>query len=483
MIRQDKIFINGELRRPAGTEFIDVIYPATGEVFGQVPAGSEADAAAVVAAAREAFDRGPWPRLTFDERRAVLQRAGAALDERKDELNDLVTHENGLLRKYGWGSTGAFFAAACALSPDEQPDIHGFSGATGRIVTEPVGVVAAIVPWNGPLALGLSKVLPALLAGNTVIWKPAPETPIDCYLVAQALADAGLPPGALNILPADREVSETLVRHQDVNMVTFTGSTAAGRRIAGICGEQIKRVHLELGGKSAAVLLEDADLDAAVPVALGGGLLFNSGQACVAFTRLLVPQSRHDEIVEAVCDYLAAAPVGDPFDDATVVGPLVSQRQRDRVEGYIDIARKEGAKVAFGGSRPAGFDRGWYVEPTLLLGDNSMRSSREEIFGPVATVIPYRDTDDAVAIANDSSYGLSGAVFTSDPDRGEQIARRIQSGTVAVNSIGLDLAFPFGGYKDSGIGKQGSQDGLREFLRTKVISIPPGGMGGVMSHS
>ncbi len=482
MMKYDRLFIGGELRKSAGAGILDVIEPSTGELFGQVPLATTADAAAAVAAAREAFDHGPWPRMGVGERRAVLRQAGKLLDMQAEELNDLVTHENGLLRRYGWGSTRSFFDAICVLNPGETFQREGIHGATGRIVTEPIGVVAAIVPWNGPLALALLKLLPALLAGCTVILKPAPETPIDSYFLGQAFADAGLPPGALNIVIADRDVSEELVRSRGVDMVSFTGSTAAGRRIGAICGEQIKHVHLELGGKSAAILLEDLDLTTAIPTVLGGGMLFNSGQACVAFTRLLVPESRKDEIVEAICDHLLTARVGDPFDDDSVVGPLVSARQRERVEGYIAIARDEGAKIAFGGGRPAGLNRGWYVEPTLLLGDNTMRSSREEIFGPVASVISYRDVDDAIRIANDSNYGLSGAVFTADVARGVELAERMQTGTVAINSIGIDLAFPIGGYKDSGIGYQCGPEGLREFLRTKTISIPRGGMGAPMFH-
>jgi aldehyde dehydrogenase (NAD+) len=483
MLKYDRMFIGGELRKPIGTEVLDVISPSTGEVFGYVPLGAKADAAAAVAAAREAFDHGPWPRMSVGERRDILRRAGKLLEPQTEELNDLVTHENGLLRKYGWGNTRSFFEVMCSLNPDETFEREGFRGATGRIVAEPVGVVAAIVAWNGPLALALLKILPALLAGCTVILKPAPETPIDSYFVGQAFADAGLPPGALNIVIADREVSVELVLSRDVDMVSFTGSTAAGRKIGAICGEQVKRAHLELGGKSAAILLDDVDLGAAIPTVLGGGMLFNSGQACVAFTRLLVPESRQDEIVEAICDHLSTARIGDPFDDDTVVGPVVSERQRERVEGYIAIARDEGAKIAFGGGRPAGLDSGWYVEPTLLLGDNTMRSSREEIFGPVSSVISYRDVDDAVRIANDSSYGLNGAVFSADVARGVEIAARMQTGTVAINSIGLDLAFPAGGFKDSGIGYQGGQEGLREFMRTKTICIPRGGkMGSPIFH-
>lgn len=482
MTEFDRLFIGGELRKPAGTAILDVISPSTGELFGRVPLAADADADAAVAAAREAFDNGPWPRLSVSERRDVLWKARVFLGLHTEELNDLVTHENGLLRRYGWGRTAGIFDTTLALNPPETIERAGYRGATGRIVTEPVGVVAAIVAWNGPLAQALIKVLPALLAGCTVVLKPAPETPIDSYVLGQAFADAGLPAGALNIVIADREVSERLVRNPGVDMVSFTGSTATGKRIGAICAEQVKRAHLELGGKSAAILLDDVDLDEAVPTLLGGGMLFNSGQACVAYTRVLVPRSRADEVVEALCDHLATAQVGDPFDETTVVGPVVSERQRNRVEGYVALALQEGAKIAFGGGRPTGLDRGWYVEPTLLVGDNTMRSSREEIFGPVSSVIPYRDVDDAVRIANDSPYGLSGAVFTADIPRGVTIAERLQTGNVGINSIGIDLNFPHGGRKESGLGYQLGPEGLREFTESKVISIPRGGMGPAVFH-
>ncbi len=473
MIEYRTFFIGGEWRQPAGSEMLDVISPATEEVVGRVPVGTSADIAAAVAAARRAFDDGPWPHMGLEERRAVLMRAAELLEPQSDELGDLITNENGTLRKFGYGRTWNAFEYNCSLDLPEPTERTSFTGARAKIVHEPVGVVGAIVPWNGPLGLALSKVLPALITGCTVVLKPAPETPLDTYPLAQALADAGLPPGVLNIVTAHRDVSQELVSNRDVDLVSFTGSTAAGRKIGAICGEQIKRVHLELGGKSAAILLEDVDLATAIPTMLAGGMLFNNGEACAAWTRVLVPESRHDEIVDAICDYLSTVRMGDPFDPETQIGPLVAERQRDRVEGYIALAQQEGAKVAIGGGRPATLDRGWFVEPTLLVGaDNSMRSSREEIFGPVASVISYRDLDDGLRIANDSNYGLSGAVFTPDVERGVEIAGRIRAGTVGVNSIGIDIAFPFGGYKDSGLGRQFGPEGLVEYLETKTIGLP-----------
>jgi betaine-aldehyde dehydrogenase len=292
-------------------------------------------------------------------------------------------------------------------------------------------------------------------------------------VVAQAFADAGLPPGVLNIVAADRDVSETLVRHPGVDVISFTGSTAAGKIIGAICGAKVQRAHLELGGKSAAIILEDAAIGEAIPKAISGGMLLNNGQACAAWTRILVPDSRYDEMVEAMCDYLRTVKMGDPFDESMDIGPLAAKRQRDRVESYIELAQREGAKVAIGGNRPKGLDRGWYVEPTLLVNaTNNMRSSREEIFGPVGSVIRYRSVDEAIQIANDSNYGLSGAIFTSDAERGVELAGRIRTGTVGINSIGIDPAFPFGGYKDSGVGRQCGPESLEEYLETKTIALP-----------
>jgi betaine-aldehyde dehydrogenase len=295
---------------------------------------------------------------------------------------------------------------------------------------------------------------------------------LDTYFLAEACLEAGLPEGVLNVVAAHRDVSEELVRHRGVDMVTFTGSSATGRRIAAICGEQLKHAHMELGGKSAAIVLDDVELDdGTIPLLLGGGMLFNNGEACAAWTRILVPRIRHDEVVDAICAQLANVKVGDPFDPATEVGPLVAERQRTRVEGYIALAVEEGAKIIFGGGRPVGQNRGWFVEPTLLVNaNNSMRSSREEIFGPVASVIPYDDVDEAIAIANDSEYGLSGAVLTSDSERGFEVAHRVRSGTIGVNAMTVDYAIPFGGYKESGLGRQNGPEGFDEFFEIKSIT-------------
>jgi aldehyde dehydrogenase (NAD+) len=475
----DKVLIGGDEVSSTGSGRIEVESPSTEEVVGSVPDATFEDVDRAVEAAARAFAESPWPRMSWSERAAILRRAGEILAPKADELTRLVTSENGIMITYQQGNVQGQFdwylgldapAEEVRLSPSGGPSN---SGERGLIVREPVGVVAAILPWNSPVGLALGKILPALLCGCTVIWKPAPETPLHAYPIAKAFYDAGLPPGVLSVIPAGREVSEHLVSHAGVDMVSFTGSTAAGKRIGSICGGQVKRVALELGGKSAAILLNDFDISG-VPGVLGGGMLLNSGQACSAWTRLLVPRSRESELVDAFSAVASSVKVGDPFDPTTVVGPLIAERQRNRVEGFIALAQEEGAKVTTGGGRPNDMTKGWYVEPTVLASStNQMRASREEIFGPVVSVIAYDSEDEAVAIANDTSYGLSGAVFTSDEDHGVEVARRFRAGTVGVNTLGISAAFPFGGYKESGIGRQHGRECLDEFLETKTIGRPP----------
>jgi aldehyde dehydrogenase (NAD+) len=312
------------------------------------------------------------------------------------------------------------------------------------------------------------------VAGCTVVFKPAPETPLDAFRLAELFEQAGLPHGVLSVVPAGREVGEHLVRHEGVDKVSFTGSTAAGKKIGAICGEQLKRFSLELGGKSAAILLDDVDLAQSLPMLLPNAIM-NNGEACIAQTRILAPHDRYQEVVDAIVESVSRMKVGDALDPEVEVGPLVAERQRDRVEGYIRIGQEEGAKIAVGGGRPAGLDKGWFVEPTVFVDvDNSMRVAREEIFGPVLTVIPYDGGDEqAVAIANDSSYGLSGSVWTAEPARGLEVARAVRTGTYMLNTpIPIDFTTPFGGYKESGIGREFGIDGLELFLEKKSINLP-----------
>jgi betaine-aldehyde dehydrogenase len=350
----------------------------------------------------------------------------------------------------------------------------GMLGTPIIVRHEPVGVVAGIVPWNVPQFVTMAKLAPALLSGCSIIIKPAPETPLDSILMADLLAEAGIPKGVVSVLPAGREVGEHLVRHPGIDKVAFTGSTAAGRRIASICGEQLKRVSLELGGKSAAIILDDADLGATVE-GLKFASLMNNGQACVAQTRILASRKNYDNVVEALSSMVGSLNVGDPSDAATEIGPLVAQRQQERVEKYIALGQEEGARVVVGGSgRPDGLDRGWYVQPTVFAdATNDMRIAREEIFGPVLAVIPFDDVDDAVRIANDSEYGLAGSVWTGDAEQGMDIARRVRTGTYGVNQYTMDFVAPFGGYKASGIGREFGREGLEHYIETKSI-VPPG---------
>ncbi|QFG20606.1 aldehyde dehydrogenase [Actinomadura sp. WMMB 499] len=476
MREHDRFFIGGGWAAPAGTGTIDVISPHTEEVIGRVPEGTEADMDAAVAAARRAFDEGPWPRMTPAERAAILGRLSAIYAERQQTMAELVTAEMGSPIGFSIFGQAAIpqmvlqYYTDLAGSYTWEDERQGMLGPV-TVTREPVGVVAAIVPWNVPQFTLMLKLAPALVAGCTVVAKPSPETPLDTYLLAEWLQEAGVPDGVVNIVPAGREVGAHLVAHRDVDKVSFTGSTDAGRKIGAVCGEQLKRVTLELGGKSAAIVLEDADLATTVE-GFKLASLMNNGEACAAQTRILAPRSRYDEVADALAAMVGGLTVGDPSDYTSEIGPLVAQRQQERVEGYIRLGQDEGAKIITGGlNRP--HDRGWYVAPTVF-GDvrNDMRIAREEIFGPVLALIPYEDEDDAVRIANDSDYGLGGSVWTADPDHGVEVARRIRTGSCGVNMYVIDPNTPFGGYKDSGMGRELGPEGLSAYLEHKAIPRP-----------
>jgi acyl-CoA reductase-like NAD-dependent aldehyde dehydrogenase len=363
------------------------------------------------------------------------------------------------------------YAALADTFPFEERAQPTMGGEFGLLVREPVGVVGAIIPWNAPVSLICHKVGPALLAGCTVVLKSSPEAPGEGYVLAEAAEQIGLPPGVLNVVTADREVSELLVRDPRVDKITFTGSTAAGRRIASLCGERIARCTLELGGKSAAIILDDMDLETAAKT-LARAECAISGQVCSSLTRIVVPKNRHDQLVDALAGAFSKVRVGDPFDEKTQMGPLVAERQRERVEGYIAKGIDEGATLATGGGRPKDLERGWYVEPTVFGGvDNSWTIAREEIFGPVLSVIPAADEKDAVRIANDTIYGLNASVFTNDVERARDIAGQLRSGTVGHNNFRTDFGMAFGGFKQSGIGREGGKEGLLPFLETKTVIL------------
>jgi aldehyde dehydrogenase (NAD+) len=476
MREHDRFFIGGAWAAPAGAGTIEVISPHTEEVIGRVPEGTEADMDHAVAAARQAFDHGPWPRMTPAERAEIVGRLSAVYAERQQEMADLVTAEMGspaLFSVFGQSAIPQMvlqYYVDLASTFTWEDERQGMLGPV-TVTTEPVGVVAAIYPWNVPQFTLMLKLAPALIAGCTVVAKPSPETPLDAYLLAEWIKEAGVPDGVINIVPAGREVGAYLVAHPGVDKVAFTGSTAAGRKIGAVCGEQLKRVTLELGGKSAAIILEDADL-ATTMEGFKLASLMNNGQACAAQTRILAPRSRYDEVADALAAMVGAMTVGDPADYGTEIGPLVARRQQERVEGYIRIGQDEGAKVLVGGlNRP--YDRGWYVAPTVF-GDvtNDMRIAREEIFGPVLALIPYEDEADAIRIANDSEYGLGGSVWSADVPHGIEVARQIRTGSCGVNMYTLDPNTPFGGYKNSGLGRELGPEGLTAYLEYKSIPRP-----------
>jgi aldehyde dehydrogenase (NAD+) len=473
----DRFFIGGKWVEPSSSDVIEVIESATEQPYFSVPEAREPDMARAVDAARQAFDHGSWPRMSHAERAEYLRAMGEGLRGKGDEAGQLWPRESGALfaiaQHTAGGMAGVFdyYAGLASTFPFEEQAKPTMGGKFGLLVREPVGVVGAIIPWNAPLSLITYKIAPALLAGCTVVLKSSPEAPGAAYLFAEIAEDIGLPPGVLNVVTADREVSELLVRNPGIDKITFTGSTAAGRRIASLCGERIARCTLELGGKSAAVILDDMDLQTAA-TAISGAECFLAGQVCSSLTRIIVSRSRHDELVEALAGTFSQVKVGDPFDPQTQMGPLAMDRQRDRVEGYIAKGIAEGATLATGGGRPEGLDRGYYIEPTVFGNvDNQATIAREEIFGPVLSVIPADNEDHAVTLANDTIYGLNASVFTNDVDRARHVAGQLRSGTVGHNAFRTDFGMAFGGFKQSGLGREGGTEGLLPFLETKSVIL------------
>jgi len=474
----DKLFIGGEWVTPSSTNTFEVISPTTGKLLATTPEGLEADMDAAVAAARNAFDHGEWPRLSANERADAMQRLLDLINESANDLAELITAEVGspLLFSH-FGQVGA-----ASMVLDYYTNLtRTFEfesvrpGMLGPVIVrkEGVGVCAGIIPWNVPLFIIMLKLAPALASGSTIVIKPAPESPLSGLFLAGLVEKAGFPAGVINVVPAGREAGEHLVTHPGVDKVSFTGSTAAGKKIGALCGNLLRRCTLELGGKSAAIILEDANIDEVVPQLLPYGIM-NNGQACVAQTRILAPRSRYDEVVAAFTTAMGNLKVGDPADMETDIGPLIAERQRDRVESYIAKGLAEGATITTGGGRPEGLD-GWYVEPTLFSNvDNSMTIAQEEIFGPVLVVIPFDTTEDAVKIANDSDFGLSGSVWTADVEVGVEIARQVRTGTYTVNGFAMEWGAPFGGYKNSGVGRELGPEGLSAYLEDKSINLPAG---------
>jgi acyl-CoA reductase-like NAD-dependent aldehyde dehydrogenase len=477
------LFIDGEWTVPSTDRRIDVIAPATEEVYVRVAAAQEADVNSAVAAARAAFDRGPWPRLSHTERAGYLLAIGEELAKRTADVAAIWPNEMGIVytmaQSYAGGMPGVYkyYAGLAARYPFEE-EHRTFSGAKhGFLVREPVGVVGAIIPWNGPVALIAMKIAPALLAGCTVVLKASPEAPGHALLMAEVAEAVKLPRGVLNVVTADRAASEALVRHPGIDKVAFTGSSATGKNIAAILGARMARYTLELGGKSPAIVLDDYDVETAAKT-IAGNATDMTGQVCASLTRVIVSRGRHDRLLEAMATAFSKVVVGDPFDAATQMGPLVSGRQRDTVERYIAKGREEGFTVAAGGGRPRHLDRGFFVEPTVFGHvDNGSTIAREEIFGPVVVLIPAESDDQAVDLANDTPYGLNASVFTHDVDRAYAVARRLRSGTVGHNALRVDFSIAFGGFKQSGIGREGGLEGLRPYLETKTVLLD-----GIPSH-
>jgi aldehyde dehydrogenase (NAD+) len=490
-----ELYIDGRWQQPDSTERFDVISPATGEKIGFVAAANPTDIDRAVAAARKAFDETDWPTRPVAERAELMERLAALIAEHQAEFSDLIVDELG----HNKITADVYHSVAPTLhwnyyakvgrdhtfAEVREADLSPMAGAEGGLimkyesksllVREPVGVVAALCAFNFPLAGIAQKTAPAIVAGCTVVVKTPDPDPLALLAMADLVTEAGFPPGVINIVAATREASAHLVGHPGVDMVTFTGSTEVGKKIGEVCGAQVKRCVLELGGKSAAILLEDADLDTAIPMVVGLGAGTTQGENCTCMSRILAPKSQYDEIAARCTEAFATLTVGDPQEADTVVGPLITEAHRDRVLGYIKTAVDEGATVAYGGGIPEGMDKGWYVEPTLLTNvDNDSTVAQEEIFGPVIALIPYADEDDAVRLANDSKFGLSGAVFTSDPVKGFDIARRIRTGTFRVNTMSADFNSSFGGYKESGIGREHGPYAIDEYLLDKTISIEPG---------
>ncbi|MEU4093662.1 aldehyde dehydrogenase [Streptomyces sp. NPDC026673] len=476
----DRLFVAGSWAEPSAPEMLDIRSPHDRSVIGRAVQARPADVDRAVAAARASFEEGTWRRTPPLERVAVLRRFNALREANAERIAELISLENG---SAGWftlaGQHGltrqanAYLRAAEEFAWEETLVPSDPASPVRSVVRrEAVGVVAAVIPWNSPFSSATTKIIPSLLAGNSVVLKVSPENSLSMNLLAELLAQVDLPEGVISVLPADRETSEYLVSHPDVDKIAFTGSTRAGRRIASIAGEQLKRVSLELGGKSAAIILPDADVDKAVQ-GLKFASLLNNGESCIAQTRILAPRSRYEEVVAALKELVESLKVGDPRDPGTFIGPMIRQDQQQRVRDYIEVGMAEGARLVAGGPQiPEGLEGGYYVTPTLFADvDNSMRIAQEEIFGPVLVVIAYEDEDDAVRIANDSEYGLSGGVWSADEQHALAVARRVRTGTITVNGASVAFDGPFGGFKASGIGREYGAVGLGAYTEYKTITV------------
>lgn len=469
-----QLYIGGEWQDSEDGRPAEVVNPADGSVVAEVQLAGVRDADRAVSAAHRSFSSGEWSATPPSERAAVLRRAADHLADIADRAADTTTAEMGALQRYTRGVALPNALRHLRLHADlieaQGTDVRTDELGTSVVHRRPVGVVAAITPWNGPVGSAIMKVAPAIAAGCSIVLKPPPESPLSPYAIADAFHEAGLPPGVLSVIPGGREVGAALAEDARVDKVAFTGSTVAGRAIMAACATRIARVTLELGGKSVALMLDDADVPACVRV-WTPSMTFNTGQACYLQSRLLVPRHRHDEVVDQLADAFAQVRIGDPFDPDVQMGPLANQGQRERVEGYLDLARSDGLTV-IGGQRPAGMDRGSFLAPALIVGaDNTHRVAQEEIFGPVVTVIGYDTVDEAVAIANDSIYGLGGSVWSSDPSHATAVAQRIRTGQVSVNGAPHAFTAPFGGFKQSGLGREMGPEALANYQELQAVAV------------
>lgn len=472
----DRLLIGGEWVEPLDGALIAVVSPDTEEVVFQVAGAGPRDMDRAVEAARRAFDSGPWSEMAPAERIATVERLADALDRRAGEIGEAWTMQVGALAVLGpifagIGTQNLRDAISHGRTFKFEQQMQSPIAPDARIVHEPVGVVAAITPWNVPYMLMTNKIGPALVAGCTIVMKPSPETPLEAYIIAECAEEAGLPAGVINLVPADREAADHLMRNPLIDKVAFTGSTAVGRQIAAVCAEQVRRCSLELGGKSAAIVLDDMS-DEEVAQILTGAITTLSGQVCAMLSRALVPAHRYDSIAAAISAAMQQVQIGHSTDAATQMGPLATRRQLERVERYVEIGLAEGATLVTGGKRPAQPNRGVFFEPTLFTGvTNDMTIAREEIFGPVLCLIPYDDVDHAIRIANDSIYGLNASVLTHDAVEAARIGRKMRAGTFAQNGLRSDFSLPMGGFKQSGIGREGGEQGLRGYLETKTMLL------------
>ncbi|MFF3569274.1 aldehyde dehydrogenase family protein [Nocardia jiangxiensis] len=469
------LFIGGKWVEASAPEQMEVVSPATEDVVARVALPTLADASKAVLAARNAFEDGRWSGLPMAERAAAISRFGDVFETRSHEWEAAWVAESGpttahagLLNRLVTGLWRDIIEHAQTMPTIER---RQYPDGSVDVVSEPYGVALVVTTWNGPALYLVAKVVPALLAGCSVIVKPAVESQLTARLIGEFAAEAGIPEGVLSVLAAPAEVSAFLAAHPQIDKVSLTGSVAAGRSVMAACAANLTHVTLELGGKSPAIIADDIALERVLPTLLPG-FIANSGQICVALTRLLVPEHRHDEIVDAVVAGLAAFRVGAPDDPESTLGPLGTKAQYEKVLAFIESGIADGARLVLGGGRPAGLDQGYYIEPTVFTGvTTDMRIAREEIFGPVLAVMTYTDIDDAVRIANDTQYGLAATVYADDEDLAREIAGRLRSGTVAINTLGPSLFAPFGGYKQSGIGRENGTEGIHEFLQTKSIKV------------